>query len=95
MITEEKYLEAKKLVADYESEQLNKRIVTSTFSVRDYDWIKPNIKAWMQGVVMFPVEVTILNSNSDKKEALVKTSQQEGWIEWNRLYKSEDECPCR
>ena len=28
MITEEKYLEAKKLVADYESEQLNKHIVS-------------------------------------------------------------------
>jgi len=41
MITEEKYLEAKKLVADYESEQLNKHIVAE---------VKPK-KRWLTEIM--------------------------------------------
>lgn len=60
-----------------------------------YDWIQPNIKAWMQSVILFPVEIQILDVNEEEEKALIKSNSQEGWIDFDRLYKTESECPIR
>lgn len=66
-----------------------------TYSVSDYEWIKPTRKAWIQGAIGLPIEVTIVNSWTKDKEALVRTMEQDWLVTWDKLYKSEEECPCR
>lgn len=59
---------------------------------RNFDWIKTNKYAWMQGVVMFPVKVEILQFDFASQTAMIKTDYQQGEVDFSRLYPSEMSC---
>jgi len=63
--------------------------------VEDYAWLETQTSAWVQGALMFPVRVDILHVDWQLKEAVIKTTFQEGVIQFNKLYKSQSKCPCR
>ena len=46
---------------------------------------------WTYNIVYLPIEVKILEVNEEKQKARI----QQGWIDFNRLYKTEEECPQR
>lgn len=49
MITEKSYLEAKKIIADYESEQLNKPVVSSSADTGGIDKYFDDLEKWENG----------------------------------------------
>lgn len=61
--------------------------------MNNYDWIKPQKMAWIQGSLGFSTEVKILEINGDMVK--IKTVFQEVEVEKNRLYKTQLECPSR
>lgn len=52
-------------------------------------------KVWISSIVYFPVEVTVLDVDLLNGMALVINEQQKGWVEFSRIYKTEEECPQR
>ena len=46
---------------------------------------------WTYNVVYLPIRVKILEINEEKRKVRI----EQGWIDFDRLYNSEDECPQR
>jgi len=73
-----------------ETEESRKSAVTS-----NYEWLKTQKNAWVQGSVMFPVRVDIITVDFEKCTANITTSYQSGTIGFDRLFRYQSECPCR
>ncbi len=61
----------------------------------NYEWLKTQKEAWMYGQMAWPVQVEIVSIDEAKQEAVVKTKFQEGRTDFDKLYKTESDCPCR
>jgi hypothetical protein len=46
---------------------------------------------WTYNVVYLPIRVKILEINEEARKARI----EQGWIDFDRLYNSEDDCPQR
>jgi hypothetical protein len=46
---------------------------------------------WTQNIVYFPIQVKVLENDEVNKKAKI----EQGWINFDRLYKSKEECPQR
>jgi hypothetical protein len=46
---------------------------------------------WTYNIVYFPIQVKILELDEEKQKARI----EQGWIDFDRLYNSEEECPQR
>ena len=46
---------------------------------------------WTYNVVYLPVQVKVLELDEEKQKARI----EQGWIDFSRLYKTEEECPQR
>lgn len=46
---------------------------------------------WTYNVVYLPIQVKILELHKEKQKARI----EQGWIDFDRLYNSEEECPQR
>ena len=46
---------------------------------------------WTYNVVYFPIQVKVLEVDEEKQKARI----EQGWIDFSRLYKTEEECPQR
>lgn len=61
----------------------------------NYEWLKSQNEAWMFGQMCWPVRVEIVSVDEDKREVVVKTKFQEGITDFEQLYMTESDCPCR
>ncbi len=46
---------------------------------------------WTYNVVYLPIQVKVLEVDDEKQKARI----EQGWIDFSRLYKTEEECPQR
>ena len=46
---------------------------------------------WTYNVVYFPIQVKVLEVDEEKQKARI----EQGWIDFDRLYKTQKECPQR
>ena len=46
---------------------------------------------WTYNVVYFPIQVKILEVDEERQKAKI----EQGWIDFDRLYKTEKDCPQR
>ncbi len=61
----------------------------------NFKWIKPNIIAYIQSIVLFPVKVKIIEVNNEKQLAYIQSSEQAGWVRFDQLYETLELCPVR
>jgi len=62
---------------------------------KDYEWLKTQKYGWVQGGIMFPVMVEIVSVDFEYKSVRVKTEYQSGTVPFERIFKSQSDCPCR
>lgn len=46
---------------------------------------------WTYNMIYLPIQVNVLEIDEEKKKARI----EQGWIDFSRLYNSEEECPQR
>lgn len=69
-----------------------KEVITISKQSRNFDFIKEGAKVWIQSIFLTPLEVDIIEVNTKGLEAKIKTSKQEGWLDFTNIYETVTEC---